>query len=86
MTIQTQGSVQSQVLELIPRDYEVFGGFDVNHHSIAATFTDQGVLWRKQKRPGPPTKPSLFLHSFTAVRHFLQLCIREVRFVGPAKS
>jgi len=31
-----QVSVQSQVF--IPRDYEVFGGLDVDHHRIAATF------------------------------------------------
>ena len=36
MTNQAQVSVQSQVF--IPRDYDVFAGLDVDHHSIAATF------------------------------------------------
>ncbi len=35
MTNQTQVSVQ---------DYNVFGGLDVDHHSIAATFTDHDGL------------------------------------------
>ena len=51
MTIQIQGSVQSQVLELIPRDYEVFGGLDVDHHSIAATFTDHQRLMQSLRLP-----------------------------------
>ena len=29
MTIQSQDSVQSQVLRLIPPDYDVFGGLDL---------------------------------------------------------
>jgi len=44
MTIQTEVSVESQVF--IPRDYDVFAGLDVDHHSIAATFTDHGRLMR----------------------------------------
>lgn len=42
MTIQTQVSFHSQVFR--PRDYDVFGGLDVDHHSIAATFTDHDRL------------------------------------------
>jgi len=38
MTIQAQVSVYAQVF--VPRDYDVFAGLDVDHHSIAATFTD----------------------------------------------
>ena len=36
MTIQAQVSVYAQVF--VPRDYDVFAGLDVDHHSIAATF------------------------------------------------
>ena len=42
MTIQAQVSVYSQVF--VPRDYDVFAGLDVDHHSIAATFTDHDRL------------------------------------------
>ncbi len=51
MTIQTQGSVQTQVLELVPRAYEVFGGLDVDHHSISATFADHGKLMKSLRLP-----------------------------------
>ena len=51
MTIQSQVSVQAQVLELIPRDYDVFGGLDVDHHSIAATFADHGKLMQSLRLP-----------------------------------
>ncbi len=42
MTNQTQVSVQANTFR--PRDYNVFGGLDVDHHSIAATFTDHDGL------------------------------------------
>ena len=42
MTIQTQVSEQAQAF--IPRDYDVFAGLDVDHHSLAAAFTDHGRL------------------------------------------
>ena len=42
MTIQAQVPVYFQVF--VPRDYEVFAGLDVDHHSIAATFTDHHRL------------------------------------------
>jgi transposase len=44
MTIQTQVSVQSEVYTFRPRDYDVFAGLDVDHRSIAATFTDHDRL------------------------------------------
>jgi transposase len=44
MTNQTQVSVQSEVYTFRPRDYDVFAGLDVDHHSIAATFTDHDRL------------------------------------------
>jgi hypothetical protein len=42
MTIQVQASVQANTFR--PRDYDVFAGLDVDHHSIAATFTDHDRL------------------------------------------
>lgn len=42
MTIPAQVSVYAQVF--VPRDYDVFAGLDVDHHSIAATFTDHDRL------------------------------------------
>jgi len=49
MTIQAQVSVYSQVF--VPRDYDVFGGLDVDHHSIAATFTDHRRLMQSLRLP-----------------------------------
>lgn len=48
MTIQAQVSFHSQVFR--PRDYDVFGGLDVDHHSIAATFTDHYRLLQSLRR------------------------------------
>jgi transposase len=42
MTNQTQVSVQANTFR--PHDYDVFAGLDVDHHSIATTFTDHGRL------------------------------------------
>jgi transposase len=49
MTIQTQVSVYPQVF--VPRDYDVFAGLDVDHHSIAATFTDHARLMQSLRLP-----------------------------------
>lgn len=49
MTVTTQVSVYPQVL--VPHDYEVFGGLDVDHHSIAATFTDHQRLMQSLRLP-----------------------------------
>ena len=51
MTNQTQVSVQSEVYTFRPRDYDVFAGLDVDHHSIAATFTDHDRLLRSLRLP-----------------------------------
>jgi hypothetical protein len=51
MTIQTQVSIPSQIIRLIPREYEVFGGLDVDHHSISATFADHGRLMKSLRLP-----------------------------------
>jgi hypothetical protein len=60
MTVPAQVSVYAQVF--VPRDYDVFAGLDVDHHSIAATFTDHDRLMRSLRllathlaaRPGDP--------------------------------
>lgn len=49
MTIQTQVSVPSEVYTFRPHDYDVFAGLDVDHHSIAATFTDHDRLMQSQR-------------------------------------
>ena len=49
MTIQAQVSVYTQVF--VPRDYDVFAGLDVDHHSIAATFTDHQRLMQSLRLP-----------------------------------
>src|SRR5258708_3612436 len=49
MTIQGQVSVQSQVF--IPRNYDLFGGLDVDKHSIAVTFCNHEGLLRSLRLP-----------------------------------
>src|SRR6266850_1923254 len=44
VSIYSPKSVQLQGAAFIPRDYDVFAGLDVDHHSIAATFTDHDRL------------------------------------------
>ena len=41
----------NQILKIIPREYEVFGGLDVDHHSIAATFSDHQRLRQSLRLP-----------------------------------
>lgn len=49
MTVATQVSVYSEVS--MPRDYDVFAGLDVDHHSISATFTDHQRLRQSLRLP-----------------------------------
>ena len=49
MTVQAQVSVYTPVF--VPRDYQVFAGLDVDHHSIAATFTDHYRLMQSLRLP-----------------------------------
>jgi len=49
MTIPAQVSVYSPIF--VPRDYDVFAGLDVDHHSIAATFTDHQRLMQSLRLP-----------------------------------
>ncbi|SRR6266496_2525862 len=51
MTVQSQVSGQTRVSVFIPRDYDVFAGLDVDHHSIAATFTDHDRLMQSLRLP-----------------------------------
>ena len=49
MTVAMQVSVYAQLF--VPREYEVFAGLDVDHHSIAVTFTDHGRLRQSLRLP-----------------------------------
>ena len=49
MTLQAQVSGPAKVF--IPREYEVFAGLDVDHHSIAVTFSDHEGLLRSLRLP-----------------------------------
>ena len=44
MTLGTAVSNATQLLKIVPREYELFGGLDVDHHSIVATFADHKKL------------------------------------------
>lgn len=44
MTLTAAVSNATQILKIVPREYEVFGGLDVDHHSIVATFADHEKL------------------------------------------
>ena len=41
----------AQVSTFIPRDYDVFGGLDVDKKSMAVTFTDHGTMRKSHKLP-----------------------------------
>lgn len=49
MTVQVQVPVQSLVF--IPRDFDVFGGIDVDKKSMAVIFTDHGQLMQSLRLP-----------------------------------
>ena len=51
MTLSTAVSNATQLLKIVPREYEVFGGLDVDHHSIVATFADHGKLMQSLRLP-----------------------------------
>ena len=49
MTIPAQVSVYAPVF--VARDHDVFAGLDVDHHSIAVTFTDHQKLMQSLRLP-----------------------------------
>lgn len=51
MTVTAQISNPTPLLKIVLRDYEVFAGLDVDHHSIAVTFADQGKLLQSLRVP-----------------------------------
>jgi hypothetical protein len=76
MTLTAAVSHATQLLKIVPREYEVFGGLDVDHHNIVATFADHGKLMtgrRKQFIP-PPSSFILAFHAFAAP---VQRCVRR---------
>ncbi len=42
---------QLQQSTFIPRDYDIFGGLDVDKKSIAVTFTDHGTMQKSLRLP-----------------------------------
>ena len=76
MTVATQVSFYSQVF--VPRDYDLFGGLDVDHHSIAATFTDHQRL--RQSLRLPYSAPQLLNY---VRKHFPQQRLAFVYEAGP---
>jgi hypothetical protein len=51
MTLTAPVSHATQLLKIVPREYEVFGGLDVDHHSIVASFADHGKLMQSLRLP-----------------------------------
>src|SRR6266852_1268204 len=76
MTNQAQVSVQTNTFR--PRDYDVFAGLDVDHHSIAATFTDHGRLLQSLRRSYSAAE---LLHYVR--KHFPQQRLAFVYEAGP---
>src|ERR1700736_226494 len=48
---ETTMTIQSQDLTIIPRDYDIFSGLDVDKHSITATFCNHGELMQSLRLP-----------------------------------
>src|ERR1700694_3367659 len=76
MTNQTQVSVQANSFR--PRDYDVFAGLDVDHHSIAATFTDHDRLMRSLRLSYSATVLLNYVH-----KHFPGQRLAFVYEAGP---
>jgi len=76
MTVQAQVSDYTQVF--VPRDYDVFAGLDVDHHSIAATFTDHDRLLQSLRLPY--SAPQLLNY---VQKHFAQQRLAFAYEAGP---
>jgi hypothetical protein len=76
MTVPAQVSVYAQVF--VPREYEVFAGLDVDHHSIAGTFTDHDRLMQSLRLPY--SAPQLLNY---VRKHFPQQRLAFVYEAGP---
>ena len=44
-------TIPAQVFEIIPRQYDIFGGLDVDKRNMAVTFTDHEALMRSLRLP-----------------------------------
>ena len=42
---------QDQETTFVPRDYDIFGGLDVDKKSIAVTFKDHGIMRKSLRLP-----------------------------------
>jgi transposase len=69
---------RAQVSTFIPRDYDVFGGLDVDKKSIAVTFTDHGIMQNSFKLPYSASQ----LLSYTR-KHFPGQRVAFVYEAGP---
>jgi transposase len=78
MTVQAHVKGQTQALTFIPRDYDVFAGLDVDHHSIAATFTDHGRLLRSLRLPYSAEQLLSYVR-----KHFAEQRVAFVYEAGP---
>lgn len=76
MTIQIENSVQSQIYNFIAREHDVFAGLDVDHHSIAAMFTDHGRLMQSLRLPYSSTQMLNYVRKNTS-KSAPCICIRN---------
>lgn len=65
-------------LKIIPRDYDIFGGLDVDKKSMAVTFTDHGTMRKSLKLPYSPSQ----LLNYTR-KHFPGQRVAFVYEAGP---
>lgn len=68
----------AQISSFIPRDYEIFGGLDVDKKSMAVTFTDHGSMQKSFKLPYSASQ----LLSYTR-KHFPGQRVAFVYEAGP---
>ena len=68
----------AQIFSFIPRDYDIFGGLDVDIKSMAITFTDHGSMQKSSKLPYSASQ----LLSYTR-KHFPGQRVAFVYEAGP---
>ena len=69
---------QLQGITLVPRDYDIFGGLDVDKKSMAITFTDHGTMRKSLRLPYSATQ----LLNYTR-KHFAGQRVAFVYEAGP---
>src|ERR1700736_3129981 len=71
-------TIQSQDLTIIPRDYDIFSGLDVDKHSIVVTFCDHGKLMQSLRLPYSSEQLLNYVR-----RHFPEQRVAFVYEAGP---